>query len=172
MFYLFIITLYLVDCLCFILIFVFFFNFFDWDSLGGGRSHSGGGGGGGQRGGYGGGRGGGFGGNSGGGGGGAGWGSGGGDVQIQRDTIFVQNLPKDVTAEDLAQNFGAIGIIKRDKRTNMPKIWIYKDKNTGLGKGEATVTYDDEAAAVAAIDWFNGDYFLLYSFLKLIFLKI
>lgn len=64
-------------------------------------------------------------------------------------------MPKDVTAEDLAEKFGSIGIIKIDKRTNQPKIWIYKDKNTGEGKGEATVTYDDEMAAGAAIDWFN-----------------
>jgi RNA-binding protein FUS len=43
-----------------------------------------------------------------------------------------------------------------DKKTQKPKIWIYKDKNTGEGKGEATVTYDDENAASAAIDWFNS----------------
>jgi RNA-binding protein FUS len=47
-------------------------------------------------------------------------------------------------------------MIKTDKRTNLPKIWIYKDKSSGEGKGEATVTYDDEAAASAAIEWFNG----------------
>jgi RNA-binding protein FUS len=77
-------------------------------------------------------------------------------LQIQRDTVFIQNLPKTVTAEELAEKFGSIGIIKTDKRTGNPKIWVYKDKNTGDGKGEATVTYDDEMAASAAIDWFNG----------------
>lgn len=36
------------------------------------------------------------------------------------------------------------------------KIWLYKDKNTGLSKGEATVTYDDSDAAKSAITWFDG----------------
>lgn len=81
---------------------------------------------------------------------------GGGDSQVQNDTIFVQNLPKSATTKDLETSFGAIGIIKLDKRTKAPKIWIYKDKNTGEGKGEATITYDDPEAAGAAINWFNG----------------
>ena len=84
--------------------------------------------------------------------------SGGGqdDILIQRDTVFIQNLPRSVTNDDLEKHFGSIGIIKMDKKTNAPKIWIYKDRNTGEGKGEATVTYDDEAAATAAIEWFHG----------------
>lgn len=81
--------------------------------------------------------------------------NGGGDSQVQNDTIFVQNLPKTATTKDLETSFGAIGIIKLDKRTKAPKIWIYKDKNTGEGKGEATITYDDPEAAGAAINWFN-----------------
>lgn len=36
------------------------------------------------------------------------------------------------------------------------KIWLYKDKQTGESKGEATVTYDDANAAKSAISWFNG----------------
>lgn len=43
-----------------------------------------------------------------------------------------------------------------DKKTNTPKVWIYKDKNTNLPKGEATVTFDDPDTAKAAIDWFDG----------------
>ncbi len=85
---------------------------------------------------------------------------------IQRDTIFIQNLPKNVTTDELSQSFGAIGIIKNDKRTGLPKIWIYKDKSSGEGKGEATVTYDDEAAAEAAINWFNGRLSFLLFFFK------
>ena len=78
-----------------------------------------------------------------------------GDTLIQRDTIFVQNLPKNVSVEELEEKFGSIGKIKIDKKTNASKIWIYKDKNTGDGKGECTITYEDEAAAEAAIQWFN-----------------
>lgn len=33
---------------------------------------------------------------------------------------------------------------------------MYKDKNTGKPKGEATVTYDDQNAARSAISWFDG----------------
>lgn len=47
-------------------------------------------------------------------------------------------------------------IEQKDKKTGALKIWIYKDKTTGEGKGEATVTYEDEQAAQAAIGWFNG----------------
>ena len=45
------------------------------------------------------------------------------------------------------QFFGSIGVIKTDKRTGKQNIWIYKDRNTNQQKGEATVTYDDPAAA-------------------------
>ncbi|CAF5170234.1 unnamed protein product, partial [Rotaria sp. Silwood1] len=86
-------------------------------------------------------------------------GSGGGDdsrMETQRDTIFIQNLPRNVTASELKDVFSQIGMIKIDKKTGTPKIWIYKDKATGEGKGEATITYDDEEAAQAAINWYHG----------------
>jgi len=46
--------------------------------------------------------------------------------------------------------------LQMDKRTNKKKVWLYKDKNTGMSKGEATVTYDDANAAQSAISWFDG----------------
>ena len=46
--------------------------------------------------------------------------------------------------------------LQKDKRTNKPKIWIYRDKESGKGKGECTITYDDPAAASGAIQWFDG----------------
>jgi len=85
--------------------------------------------------------------------------SGGGDdsrMETQYDTIFIQNLPRNVTPSELKDVFSQIGIIKNDKKTGAPKIWIYKDKTTGEGKGEATITYEDDAAAQAAISWYNG----------------
>lgn len=74
----------------------------------------------------------------------------------EQDTVYVSNLAKDVTEEDLAERFGSIGILKLDKKTREKKIFIYKDKVTGEPKGDAVVTYEDPAAASAAVNWFNG----------------
>lgn len=43
-----------------------------------------------------------------------------------------------------------------DKKTRKPKIWVYKNKETGKPKGEVTITYDDPPTASSAISWFNG----------------
>ena len=33
-------------------------------------------------------------------------------MENQEDTVFIQNLPKDVTEQMLAEHFGGIGVIK------------------------------------------------------------
>ena len=43
-----------------------------------------------------------------------------------------------------------------DKKTKLPMIHIYTDKETGNPKGDATITYEDPAAADSAVSWFNG----------------
>lgn len=91
---------------------------------------------------------------------GGGWGGGGGgggDFVEQIDTVFVSGMSTEITEVEIEQHFGAIGIIKKDKRTMKPRIWMYMDKATGKPKGEATVTYDDPNAARSAIEWFNGE---------------
>lgn len=40
-----------------------------------------------------------------------------------------------------------------------PKVWLYRNKETGESKGEATVTYDDANAAKSAISWFDNQDF-------------
>lgn len=40
-----------------------------------------------------------------------------------------------------------------------PKIWLYRNKETGESKGEATITYDDANAAQSAISWFDNKNF-------------
>lgn len=40
-----------------------------------------------------------------------------------------------------------------------PKIWLYRNKETGESKGEATITYDDANAAKSAISWFDNKEF-------------
>uniref|UniRef100_A0A1A8CGS0 Fusion (Involved in t(12,16) in malignant liposarcoma) n=1 Tax=Nothobranchius kadleci TaxID=1051664 RepID=A0A1A8CGS0_NOTKA len=72
------------------------------------------------------------------------------------NTIFVQGLGDDYTVEAVADFFKQIGIIKVNKKTGMPMINLYADRNTGKLKGEATVSFDDPPSAKAAIDWFDG----------------
>jgi len=93
----------------------------------------------------------------------------GGAADQQQDTVFVSGLPEDVTDDQIAEFFGSIGIIKIDKKTSRPKIWIYRDKMTGRGKGEATVTYDDPPTAGSAIQWFNGKINWLRKYFVLIY---
>lgn len=71
-------------------------------------------------------------------------------------SIYVCNLPYGTDDNMLAEYFGTIGVIKKDKRTGKPKIWLYHDKETNEPKGDATVTYEDPHAAVAAVEWFNN----------------
>ena len=58
---------------------------------------------------------------------------------------------------------------KIDKKTNKPKIWLFKDRDTGAPKGEATITYDDPSAADAAIQWFNSKFCLHLRFMSCVF---
>ncbi|XP_048228929.1 transcription initiation factor TFIID subunit 15 isoform X1 [Ricinus communis] len=71
-------------------------------------------------------------------------------------SVYVCNLPQGTDEDMLAEYFGTIGLLKKDKRTGRPKIWLYRDKLTNEPKGDATVTYEDPHAAQAAIEWFNN----------------
>ncbi|XP_053550532.1 RNA-binding protein FUS isoform X4 [Bombina bombina] len=86
------------------------------------------------------------------------------DMDEQQDnsdnnTIFVQGLGENVTVESVADYFKQIGIIKTNKKTGLPMINLYTDRETGKLKGEATVSFDDPPSAKAAIDWFDGKEF-------------
>lgn len=74
-------------------------------------------------------------------------------------TIYVCNLPEGTDENMLAEYFGTIGLIKKEKRTGQPKIWLYLDKVTNEPKGDATITYEDPHAAAAAVEWFNNKEF-------------
>ncbi|CAN4107001.1 unnamed protein product [Withania somnifera] len=71
-------------------------------------------------------------------------------------SIYVCNLPPGTDEDMLAEYFGTIGVLKKDKRSGRPKIWLYRDKVTNEPKGDATVAYEDPHAALAAVDWFNN----------------
>ena len=103
-------------------------------------------------------------------------------MELQRDTIYVQDLPKDITREQINDAFSTVGPIKVeflsitkysfhfsdffvlqvDDRSGGPKIWIYKDRNTGEANGRATVTYEDDETANRAISEYNGQRCLFY----------
>lgn len=58
-----------------------------------------------------------------------GYGSG-GEMIVQEDTVFVSGMDQDLTEEDIAQHFGAIGVIKVGsfnifiaKKANI--VWIF-----------------------------------------------
>ncbi|KAG4403464.1 hypothetical protein GLYMA_01G117501v4 [Glycine max] len=68
-------------------------------------------------------------------------------------SVYVCNLPYGTNDIMLVEYFGTIGLIKKDKRTGRPKIWLYRDKETNEPKGDATVTYEDPHAVV---EWFNN----------------
>ena len=53
--------------------------------------------------------------------------------------VYIAGLPDTVRESDLSEIFGSIGQLKRDKKKNCDKVWIYRDKDTGLPKGDATV---------------------------------
>jgi RNA recognition motif-containing protein len=72
------------------------------------------------------------------------------------DMIYISGLPSGISEEDLSSHFGQIGVIKFDKKQKKNKIWIYKDKQTGAPKGDATVSYEDPFTAASAVEWFNG----------------
>jgi len=81
-----------------------------------------------------------------------------GQVELLKDAIFIQNLPKDITREQIQDVFSSVGSIKIDDRSGGPKIWIYKDRNTGEPNGRATVTFDDNESADRAIQEYNNQH--------------
>jgi RNA-binding protein FUS len=52
------------------------------------------------------------------------------------DCVFVGGLPLSATEADIAEYFGAIGIVKIDRKTGKPKIWMYRDKVKILKKAQ------------------------------------
>lgn len=49
-------------------------------------------------------------------------------------------------------------IFQINKRTGLPAINIYTDKDTGKPKGDATLSYEDPPIAKAAVEWFDGEF--------------
>ncbi|XP_041084040.1 RNA-binding protein EWS-like isoform X1 [Polyodon spathula] len=77
----------------------------------------------------------------------------------ENNTVYVQGLCENVTLEEVADFFKHCGVIKINKRTGLPAINIYTDKDTGKPKGDATVSYEDAPIAKTAAEWFDGKEF-------------
>lgn len=65
-------------------------------------------------------------------------------------SVFVSNLPMDVTTEELAVYFAKAGILFVDIVTGLPKVKLYYDE-AGTFKGEALVIYLKEESVDLAI---------------------
>ena len=75
--------------------------------------------------------------------------------------IYVAGLPNDITEKELIEKFGQVGPIAKDpKRARFDpgakKVWLYTDRATRKPKGDGTITYADEEAASAAVQFFDG----------------
>ncbi|CAF3450558.1 unnamed protein product [Rotaria sp. Silwood1] len=77
---------------------------------------------------------------------------------LLRHVIYITGLPKEIQNETLAEVFGAAcgPIAPVDVRSPKPKIWVYKDRQTREGKGEATITFINPESCQTAINYFNG----------------
>ena len=54
--------------------------------------------------------------------------------------IYVKGLPEDVSLEEIETFFSKAGVFRLEKKTNLPKIKIYKDEHN-VCKGDALICY-------------------------------
>ncbi|KAG1609010.1 hypothetical protein G6F46_011120 [Rhizopus delemar] len=66
-------------------------------------------------------------------------------------SVYITDLPQDVTADELKTTFSKCGVIMEDLETGEPKIKIYKDENN-VPKGDALVSYFKEESVPLAIE--------------------
>ena len=58
-----------------------------------------------------------------------------------RNWIYVSGLPPDTNEEEVAAYFQKVGIIDLDPETQKPKVKLYRDKKSGVLKGDASICY-------------------------------
>ncbi|KAK6588392.1 RNA recognition motif (RRM)-containing [Cryptosporidium xiaoi] len=70
-------------------------------------------------------------------------------------SVYVTNLPKDITSDEMKTFFSRGGIIKLDPETLEPKIKLYRDENTKEFTGNALVVYKFEQSIDIALKYLN-----------------
>ncbi|KAJ8401989.1 hypothetical protein AAFF_G00372240 [Aldrovandia affinis] len=74
----------------------------------------------------------------------------------ENSTIYITGLTENATLDEVAEFFKHSGVIRINKRTGLPAVNIYTDKESGKPKGDATLSYEEPPSAKAAVEWFDG----------------
>ena len=71
--------------------------------------------------------------------------------------VYVQNLPPDATAQEVAAAFAKCGVVRVDDE-GAPRVKLYKDERTGAPNGTALVNYMQAPSVQLAVNILDGTY--------------
>jgi hypothetical protein len=71
--------------------------------------------------------------------------------KVKNSWIYITGLDNDITVELLVNIFSKYGLIDDDVLTNEPRVKIYRNQETGLPKGDASICFVKEPSVELAI---------------------